>query len=110
MGTCHTLKAYASRLRSFTTCWSKSLDSFGPVPTFAASQQVLAAIPGLPHYVAGSFPNVLTQNRLGKHVDDESIEEDDIKVMGDTDSESDIDASALLAMESDDDDLGVFNW
>jgi hypothetical protein len=108
MGTCHALKSYASRLRSFTTCWSKSLDSFGPVPTFAASQQVLASIPGLPHHVAGSFPNIVTRNLLGKQLDDESIEGEDVKSAGDTSSESDIDESALFVMESDDDD--VFNW
>jgi hypothetical protein len=110
VGTCHALKSYASRLRSLTTCWSKSLDSFGPVPTFAVSQQVLASIPGLPHHVTGSSPNILTRNRLGKQLDDESIEEEDVKSAGDTSSESDIDTSALIAMESDDDDLDVFNW
>jgi hypothetical protein len=110
MGTCHALKSYASHLRLLTTCWAKSLDFSGPVPTFAASQQVLASIPGLPHHVAGSFPNILTRNRLGKQLDDEAIEEEDVKSVGDTSSESDIDASALLAMESDDDDLDVFNW
>jgi hypothetical protein len=110
MGTCHALKSYASRLRSFTTCWSKSLDSLGPVPTFAASHQVLEAIPSLPHHVAGSFPNILTRNRLGKQLDGESIEEEDTKSVSATDSESDVDTSALFVMESDDEDEAVFNW
>lgn len=71
---------------------------------------MLEAIPTLPHYVAGSFPNILTRNRLGRELDDETIDEEDIKSTGDTDSEPDIDVAALIAMESDDDDLDVFNW
>jgi hypothetical protein len=110
IGTCHALKAYASHLRLLTTCWALSLDSFGPVPTFAASQKVLEAIPRLPHYIAGSFPNILTRNRLGKELNDEAIEEEDVKSTDATDSELDIDASALFVMESDDEDLDVFNW
>ena len=70
---------------------------------------MLEAIPSLPHHVAGSFPTILTRNRLGKELDDETIEEEDTKSVGATDSESDIDVSALFVMESDDEELDVFN-